>query len=178
VILTGSEIERHVHDGAITIDPFSSGQVNPNSYNYHLGERIRLADTEADLHTTVHATEVPIDSASGVLLLPGHLYLGHTAERIGSTDFVPTLLGRSSVGRLGLWVQVTADLGNLGNVGQWTLEMKVVQPLLVYPGIAIGQVAFWVPEGSREIVYTGKYLRDDGARTSRIAGEMDDPHRF
>jgi dCTP deaminase len=84
---------------------------------------------------------------TGYVLQPGRLYLGHTYERIGSTHFVPSLIGRSSLGRLGLFLQITADLGHLGTYHKWTLEMTVVQPLRIYPKMRIGQVSFWEPQG-------------------------------
>ena len=36
MILSGKEIEREVHNKNIVINPFSSSQVNPNSYNLTL----------------------------------------------------------------------------------------------------------------------------------------------
>ena len=58
-----------------------------------------------------------------------------------------SLIGRSSVGRLGLFLQITADLGHLGKAHCWTLELKVVQSLIVYPHMKIGQVSFWQVTG-------------------------------
>ena len=43
--------------------------------------------------------------------------------------------GRSSVGRLGLFVHVTAGFGDVGFCGYWTLEMFAVQPVRIYPGV-------------------------------------------
>jgi dCTP deaminase len=98
-------------------------------------------------------------SDSGVVLEPGILYLGATFEIIGSTKYVITLLGRSSIGRLGLFLNVTADLGHTGSISRWTLEMKVVQPLRIYPLMRIGQVAFWFQTGDVG-QYSGKYQGD------------------
>lgn len=38
MILTGSQIIEEVKHGNIMIEPFSEKQVNPNSYNYRLGD--------------------------------------------------------------------------------------------------------------------------------------------
>ena len=62
------------------------------------------------------------------------------------------------MGRLGLFLQLSADLGHIGAVHCWTLELTVVQPVRVYPGMRIGQVSFWVPEGDR-VLYGGTYGR-------------------
>nr|WP_211245579.1 hypothetical protein [Actinomadura oligospora] len=51
---------------------------------------------------------------SGLVLTPGELYLGHTLEQVGSDTYVPLLFGRSSVGRLGLFVEITAPIDSYG----------------------------------------------------------------
>lgn len=168
MILTKSEIVKQVTQGHIVIDPFDAKLVNPNSYNYHLGETlIELDDLVIDPATSTSGTTLRLDD-TGFVLVPGRVYLGSTQERIGSDRFVTSLIGRSSVGRLGLFVQITADLGNLGAKHQWTLELTVVQPLRIYPGMHIGQVSFWETEGSRSQLYAGKYRQQTGPLHSRM----------
>jgi dCTP deaminase len=95
----------------------------------------------------------------GLVLQPWQIYLGATAEVIGSSVFAMTLLGRSSVGRLGIFLNATADLGHVGSSSHWTLEISVVRPVRVYPGMRIGQVAFWEVAGS-VAPYRGRYAGD------------------
>ena len=106
MILTGSEIAAAHGDGRLRIEPFAPEQVNPNSYNVRLG-KVLLTYTGAVLdphrHNPTAAQEIP---DGGLVLHPGQLYLGHTAEQVGSDVFVPLLFGRSSVGRLGLFVEI------------------------------------------------------------------------
>jgi len=156
MILTGPEIRRAHATGDIAIEPFEPANVGPNSYDYHLGESlIRIqADAEGRLTSTSH--DIP---QQGMLLEPGSLYLGATRERIGSKVYAITLLGRSSVGRLGIFLNVTADLGHVGSDSNWTLELSVVQPVYVYAGMCIGQVAFWEVDGPRGF-YDGRYKGD------------------
>jgi dCTP deaminase len=147
LILTGSEITQEVAKGNITLQPFRKDLLNPNSYNYRLGDHLlTLEDSVLDARRkpTTRRIDLP---ATGYVLRPGRIYLGYTFEIIGSTAFVPSLIGRSSLGRLGLFLQITADLGHVGTRHKWTLELTVVQPLKVYPGMRIGQVSFWQPEG-------------------------------
>lgn len=158
MILTGAAIKKSVFNKQITIIPFKSNCCNPNSYNYRLGKI--LYEVEGNVvspHTVSSLRKVEIEKDGSYLLLPGKLYLGHTYEVIGSSDFVPSLIGRSSLGRLGLFLQITADLGQLGNAHKWTLEMTVVQPLKIYPMMIIGQVSFWVPQGNNQKRYIGGY---------------------
>lgn len=109
--------------------------------------------------------------SEGFVLEPKKLYLGSTYEKIGSDHYVTSLIGRSSVGRLGLYLQITADLGQLGAVHNWTLEMHVVQPLRVYPFMKIGQVDFWVPSGDIQ-KYSGKYSKYVEPHPSELYTEL------
>jgi dCTP deaminase len=160
MILTGSEIKKQVEHGMIVIDPFEEEQINPNSYNYRLGddysqvpELLSLGHSDQD----ESFQRIPED---GLQLEPGIIYLANTYETIGSSKYVTLLIGRSSVARLGLFLQISADLGNLGPAHKWTLELTCVQPIIVYPRMKIGQVSFWVPAGDiRE--YSGAYTAYD-----------------
>lgn len=157
MILTGDEIANEVANGSITIEPFSRQLTNPNSYNYRLGDQLVVIDDAViDLHGKAHTHEIIIPE-DGIELQPGVIYLGHTYESIGSDAFVPSLIGRSSLGRLGMFLQITADLGHLGTRHKWTLEITVVQPLRVYPRMVVGQVSFWLPKDRDLLKITDNY---------------------
>lgn len=161
MILSGKEITRRVDTGDITIDPFDPDCINPNSYNYKLGDIYRIVPNEFCSNELFHqAGDIRTITKEGLLLMPGNVYLASTYESIGSNKFVTSLIGRSSVGRLGLFLQISADLGNLGPAHKWTLELTCVQPIIVYPRMKIGQVSFWVPSGDI-LEYTGPYTEYD-----------------
>jgi dCTP deaminase len=63
----------------------------------------------------------------GLVLKPNTLYLGRTNEFTKTDRYVPMLEGRSSTGRLGLFIHVTAGFGDIGFAGYWTLE-NVLRP--------------------------------------------------
>lgn len=155
MILSGSKIRSARSVGDIVIDPFEPALINPNSYNYRLGCQLieRCPSENAEWDEALSLT------SAGYVLRPGRLYLASTHERIGSRRYVTTLLGRSSLGRLGLFLTATADLGHIGCESNWTLELSVVQPLRIYPGMRIGQVAFWSVAGADEL-YKGPYQFD------------------
>ncbi len=103
----------------------------------------------------------------GYVLQPNKLYLAATLEKIGSDKYVTHLIGRSSLGRLGLFLQITAPLGHAGCYHNWTLELKVVEPLRIYPNMVIGQVTFWHVYGDRYYTYRdGKYNKHKKAHVS------------
>ncbi len=170
MILTGPEIRRQHAAGKITLEPFSLEQVNPNSYNYRLGPTLRrftgLNDAQEPVFETIR---IPDD---GYVLEPGRMTLGHTAEVIGSSSFAMSLIGRSSIGRLGLFLQVSADLGHTTSVHQWTLELVAAKPIRIYAGMRIGQVSFWVNEG-RIRKYKGFYGTQNAPTPSRLHAQHD-----
>ena len=158
MILSGLKIKEEVKKGNINIEPFNEYLLNPNSYNYRLGDE--LLEITDDVIDPVEKTNYRVIKLTdkGYVLKPHRLYLGSTVEKIGSSKYVTQLIGRSSVGRLGLFLQVTAPLGHVGCNHCWTLELKAVQPLKVYPNMKIGQVTFWVLYGKKLYTYdTGKY---------------------
>lgn len=156
MILTGSAITEAIEHGEITFDPFDTSMINPNSVNYRLGPQLKVqTGPVADPRKPAQLETIDLP-ADGYVLQPGITYLGVTVERIGSQCYVPSLIGRSSLGRLGCFLQVSADLGQLGSVHRWTLEIVVVQPLRVYPGMRMGQVSFWAPRG-QAMPYRGTY---------------------
>ena len=156
MILTGPQICREVSQNRIHIEPFDLQCVNPNSYNYHLSDTLihvtslDLDDNNRSIGDVIH---IPPD---GFVLVPGELYLGSTVEKIGSVFYTTSLIGRSSMGRLGLFLQISANLGHQTILHQWTLEIRCCLPLRVFPNQIIGQVSFWEPVGARRN-YEGFY---------------------
>jgi dCTP deaminase len=170
MILTGPAIAAAVAKGDILIDPFSAGDLNPNSYNYHLFPEVYKVSVRGHQHE-VSILSIPDE---GLLLEPEFLYLGCTQEIFHSARYAMTLVGRSSVGRLGVFVNISADLGHMGSRNRWTLEIKVVQPVIVYPHQGIGQVAFWQSAGMAA-PYAGRYQHDDRPYPSKDARLLSSP---
>lgn len=121
MILSGREIERQIKAGSLSILPYRKEQLNPNSYNLRLhNELLVYTDQVLDMKKPLSTKTLTIPP-EGLVLEPGVLYLGRTFERTVTKGFVPMLSGRSSVGRLGLCVHVTAGFGDVGFDGFWTL---------------------------------------------------------
>jgi dCTP deaminase len=163
MILSRNEIDRRVAAGSIIISPYSPAQLNPTSYSYRLGLEISELSSNDPAAPSDKVVEI---GEAGMLLKPGRLYLSHTYEVIGSRECVVTLMGRPAVGRLGLFVQISADLGNVGDAHRWTLELTCVQPIMIYPRMLIGELTFWEPRGELAF-YSGPYTR-----FSRPTGNM------
>src|SRR5262245_25964363 len=156
MILTGPQIESAVSSGKIIIRPFRKRQLAPNSYDFRLGNRCCVYTSkilDAAKQNKTRAFSIP---KRGMVLEPNRLYLVNTEETMGSAFYVPIIRGRSSVGRLGIFIDITADLIDLGSLNQWTLQIHAVHTVRIYPRMLIGQVTFWRTFG-RRVQYDGKY---------------------
>ncbi len=80
--------------------------------------------------------------------------------------------GRSSLGRLGLFVHATAGFGDVGFCGYWTIEMFAVQPIRIYPGIQICQIFYHTLEGAIESQASGKYQNNKDIQPSLLYQEF------
>lgn len=167
MILSGLEIKRKLGTDII-IDPFVEKRVNPNSYNLTLHNELLVYDNrELDMKADNPATLVKIPE-DGLLIETNKLYLGRTQEYTETHGLVPMLEGRSSIGRLGLFVHVTAGFGDIGFKGFWTLEIFAVQPIRIYPGVEICQLFFHTITGNYEEYKSNKYQDNKGIQTSRL----------
>lgn len=153
MILTGSKIKEEIDAGNIVIEPFFENQINPNSYNYRLGSTIKVFNGFDGKKASFNEINIPEE---GYVLEPGKMYLATTNEIIGSSKYSMSLIGKSSMGRYGLFLQVSANLGHTTSKHKWTLEIVVVIPIKLYPNMIIGQVSFWKNFGKVRR-YTGKY---------------------
>ena len=167
MILSGKEIESRIND-EIIIDPFDKNRINPNSYNLSLhNELIMYKNSLLDMKKDNEVEKLKIPS-NGLVLEANRLYLGRTVEYTETKNLVPMLEGRSSIGRLGLFVHVTAGFGDVGCKGFWTLEIFCIQPIKIYPNVEICQVYYHTLEGSHENYNSGKYQDNQGIQPSLL----------
>lgn len=163
--------------------PFDYSLLQPNSIDVRLSDeflvprghynlndrqdRIRHIDT-ADVEEG-HMESVRTDK---YILMPGEFILGSTEERFSiPSTLVGRVEGKSSLGRLGLMVHVTAGFVDAGFSGQVTLEIVNVAPwgITLHAGMTIAQMAFsrCTPVGRP---YQGRYQGQSGPQESRYAG--------
>ncbi len=165
MILSGLEIKKQLGKN-IFIDPYNENQINPNSYNLRLSDELLVYDTEIlDMKKANNFRKICIPD-EGIVLEPNTLYLGRTVEYTRTENYVPMLEGRSSIGRLGLFIHVSAGFGDVGFSGYWTLEIHCVHPIRVYPEIEICQIYYHTIEGEYEKYTSGKYQNNTGVQAS------------
>jgi len=171
MILSGHEIRKQL-GGNILIDPFDETKLNPNSYNLSLHDELLVyEEVVLDMRKSNRVERVRIPE-EGLVLTPNQLYLGRTVERTETHNLVPMIEGRSSIGRLGLFVHVTAGFGDVGFCGYWTLEMFAVQPVKIYPGVAICQLFFHQICGDITEYTSTKYQHNHDIQPSMLFREL------
>ena len=167
MILSGKMIHEQMGKDII-IEPFDHARLNPNSYNLSLADELLVyEDGVLDMKKKNLTRSIRIPEA-GYEMQPRKLYLGRTAEFTRTNNHVPMLGGRSSVGRLGLFVHVTAGFGDVGFAGYWTLEMFCIQPVRVYPDVEICQIYYHTLDGDFETYKSAKYQNNRGIQPSRM----------
>ena len=169
MILSGQEIINRTQNGDIFITEFDDKRIGPNSYNLRLSEELLVYDEDILDMKKRNKTKALTIPPEGLVLEPGKLYLGRTFERTTTKNLVPMLEGRSSVGRLGVFIHVTAGFGDVGFDGYWTLEITCIHPIRIYPMVEIGQIYYHTVEGATDITYKlGKYNANSGIQESRM----------
>mgnify|MGYP003192700780 CR=1 FL=1 len=173
MILTGDEIKRKVQEGTIVIEDFSEERLGPNSYNLRLGPELMVYREVILDPKRENRTRKIIIPPEGLVLDAWKLYLGRTMEYTATDAYVPMLEGRSSWGRLGLFVHVSAGFGDIGFSGNWTLEIIPSRRIRIYPGMEIAQIYYHTPEGNTAMMYNGKYQGSRDVVASRIFEERE-----
>lgn len=167
MILSGKEIKKRLGKD-IFIEPFNENQLNPNSYNLRLHNELLVYKNHVLDMKQENKAESLIIPEEGLILEPGRLYLGRTVEYTRSEGLVPMLEGRSSIGRLGLFIHITAGFGDVGFSGYWTLEIFCIQPIRIYPGVEVCQIYYHSILGDYEKYKSGKYQNNQGIQPSLL----------
>ena len=142
MILTDKTIIDEIAACNIVIEPLIEANIGTNSVDLTLSNTL-LMYTDHILDVRKKNPYVPfIIPEEGMILQPNILYLASTVEYTETLRHVPLLHGKSSLARLGLYIHVCAGFGDVGFRGHWTLELAVIQPVKIYPGMKIAQICY------------------------------------
>ncbi|SDJ71322.1 dCTP deaminase [Ferrimonas sediminum] len=188
--LTDIEIEQHLDDGLVVMEPRpTQDKISGVSVDVTLGDKFRVfkdhtcasidlsgpRDEVQRALNSVMSDEIAIGEGEAFYLHPGELALGATLESLTlPADIVGWLDGRSSLARLGLMVHVTAHRIDPGWSGQIVLEFynSGKLPLALRPGMTIGALNFEKLNMACARPYNkrsnAKYRDQQGAVASRI----------
>lgn len=181
MILSDKSIKNKLKTGEIIIEPFNPKDLQPTSYDLHLGSDFLRFNTkkhsEIDVKKPVSdlMEKVHLDENGSITLQPGDFILAHTVEITGVDDkHVGRLEGKSSLARLGLIIHTTAGFLDPGNCLRMTLEIVNLSPLPIklYAGMKVAQMAFEQvdqkvskPYGHKSL--NSKYYKDSSVSESK-----------
>lgn len=181
MILSDRDIKKAIKDGDIKITPFKDSSLQPASVDLHLDKHFLVFDSHKN---SVIDPKQPMDEMMKEIIItedepfvlhPGEFALGMIYEETGvSPEFVGRLEGKSSIGRMGLLIHVTAGFLDPGNSLKMTLELHNTAnlPLLLYYKMPIAQMAFEKISSPCESPYSkelgSKYCGDMKPRASQM----------
>jgi dCTP deaminase len=151
MVLSDRSIREALASGRIRIEPCDPDDIQPSSVDLHLAasfqvfrnSRYPYIDPAMEQDGLMELVEA--SAGEPFVLHPGEFVLGATIERVVlPNDIVARLEGKSSLGRLGLLIHSTAGYVDPGWDGTLTLELSNVAtlPIVLTPGVAIGQISF------------------------------------
>ena len=73
-----------------------------------------------------------------------------------------------SIGRLGIFIHITAGFGDVGFSGYWTLEIFCIKPIIIYPNVEIAQLYYHTIDGDYEEYNSGKYQNNTDIQPSML----------
>ena len=146
-------------EGGSVFSPFNPEQIQPASYDLTLGNSFAILPEHSnffyDLKTRSYYSNMTgeiiapwqnfiLPEGEKFILAPNHFALGTTTEYVKiPADVIGRVEGKSSLGRIGLMVHVTAGYIDPGFHGQITMEFKNISPYPIYlsTGSPIGQIS-------------------------------------
>lgn len=151
MILSDRDILKALDNGDILIDPFDKKNLQPASVDLRLDKHFLIFDTNRNYvidpkkPVDEMMKEITIDEETPFILHPNEFALGMVHETTGvSPKYVGRLEGKSSIGRMGLLIHITAGFLDPGNSLKMTLELHNTAsiPIMLYYKMPIAQMAF------------------------------------
>jgi dCTP deaminase len=170
VILTDKTIQEELASGRLKIEPLDDQQIGPASVDLRLGTTFLTPRPTNGMYSMSDPVEYEESSGSD-FIVPAHGFvLATTNEFIAlPNDLTAFVEGRSSVGRLGLFIQ-NAGWVDPGFEGAITLELFNANhaPMRIEAGRRICQLVIARADGPVANPYSGKYQGQQVTTGSRI----------
>ena len=170
MILSDKTIKKMLLSGELSISPLEEIQIQPASVDIRLGDTFSIVKSSETVITFRDHLEYDMITKGTFLLQPHQFVLATTMEYFKlPNDLTAFVEGRSSVGRMGLFIQ-NAGWVDPGFEGEITLELYNAsdKPILLESGKRVGQLVFAQLDQIAENPYNGKYQKQKGATGSRI----------
>jgi dCTP deaminase len=182
MLLSDRDIKLNIQEKEIVLSPFDSAMIQPSSIDVRLDNVFCKFSNNKYTHIDPAVEyedltqKVVLDDNECYILHPGEFVLGSTYELVTlGNKFAARFEGKSSLGRLGLATHITAGFIDPGFSGHITLELSNLNilPIKLYPGMKIGQLAFFELSSEVEFPYGSAqkgshYQHQRGPTPSRI----------
>lgn len=184
-ILSDKTIIKYLKEGKIIINPLEDEkQIQPSSVDMRLGDEFKVfkvirkpyIDPKNKDDIASYMESSVVTDGEAFIIHPNEFALATTHEYIKvPDDLVARVEGRSSMGRLGVTMHVTAGFIDPGFEGKITLEISNIgsMPVALYPGQRVCQIVFETmttpslkPYGHPE--RNSKYMKQTRPESSRI----------
>lgn len=149
-MLVDHQIKRAINEGRLIIDPWDSTMLQPASVDMHLDRFFRTYDGRNNEPIDPRSSDrrtflTEVKDGNKYVLYPQAFVLASTIERVViPPNMVGRVEGKSSLGRMGLFVHITAGFMDPGFEGHTTLELfnAAPYPIFLFPGMPICQMGF------------------------------------
>lgn len=189
-ILSDIDIKKYLDEGKIVITPLEDEkQIQPSSVDLRIGSEFKgfriiskpYIDPRDDTDLESYMSSFSISDDEPFIIHPGEFTLATTHEFVKlPSDIVARVEGRSSMGRLGVTMHVTAGYIDPGFEGKITLEISNIgkMPVALYPGQRVCQIVFETMTTPSEKPYghverNSKYMGQLGPQVSKIKEDYD-----
>ncbi len=171
MVLSDKTITEMLKDKSLVVSPISEEQIQPASVDIRLGNTFSIVeDTSTGIISLDSNIKYKTIKTDTYLLLPGQFVLATTMEYFELPDDLTAFVeGRSSLGRLGLFIQ-NAGWVDPGFKGEITLELFNANRFAIElkAGRRVGQLVFAKMDEKALHPYNGKYQGQRGATGSRV----------
>lgn len=176
MILSDQAIQRYIKEEKLKVEPFSENSVQPASLDMTLGTHFLVIDENNMDMITMHSEILYREIERNEITLPPHSFLLATTREMIELphDLVAFVEGRSSIGRMGLFIQ-NAGWVDPGFKGRITLELYNANslPIKLEAGRRICQLVFCRMESPASVTYKGKYQGQTTTVGSRVYKDHD-----
>jgi len=194
-ILSDRDIKEHLKSGKIVINPLTNPevQIQPSSVDLRIGCEFKgfriirkpCIDPMDQSDLDSYMESFYIDEGEPFIIHPGEFALATTYETIKLPhDLVARVEGRSSMGRLGVTMHVTAGYIDPGFMGKITLEISNIgkMPVALYTGQRVCQIVFETMTSPSERPYghperDSKYMGQKSPVSSKIKHDYEIKNR-
>ncbi len=195
-ILSDTDIKNYLDKGKIIIHPLEDPeiQIQPSSVDLRIGNEFKgfriirkpVIDPMDKSDLESYMESFYLDEGEPFIIHPGEFALATTYETVKlPNDLVARVEGRSSMGRLGITMHVTAGYIDPGFHGKITLEISNIgkMPVALYTGQRVCQIVFETMTSQSERPYghpdrDSKYMEQKRPITSKIKQDYEIKNRF